>query len=217
VVEALLTCLGTAGTLVVPAFSTHRTDPAHWGNPPVPESWWQVIRDEMPPFDPRVATTRQMGSVAECLRTWPGTVRSPHPHYSFAAYGPLAAHVVSDHPVEAGLGDLSPLARLYDLDALVLLLGVGHGNNTSLHLAEARADSPKAYRREGASVLVDGERRWVAYDDLITDDEDFPDVGADFEATGAVQVARVGSGQARLMRQRGLVDFAVGELARRRG
>src|SRR5690349_7926911 len=49
VVEALL---AVAGTVVMPSFSTHRSDPGRWQHPPVPESWWPVIRSEMPPYDP---------------------------------------------------------------------------------------------------------------------------------------------------------------------
>jgi aminoglycoside 3-N-acetyltransferase len=56
------------------------------------------------------------------------------------------------------------LSRLYDLDGSVLLLGVDHDNNTSLHLAEYRADWPgKAYVTSGAAMLVDGERQWVSF------------------------------------------------------
>jgi aminoglycoside 3-N-acetyltransferase len=217
VVEALLTVLGPDGTLVVPSFSTARTDPARWAHPPVPEAWWPVIRAETPPFDPRVTSTRQMGSIVDCVLRWPGTVRGPHPHVSMAANGPLAASIVAPHPLDAGLGDASPMGRLYDLDAHVLLLGVGHGNNSSLHLAETRADYPgKEYYEEGAAVLVDGERRWVTFRDFDTNDEDFVEVGAAFEATGAVTVGPAGSGEARLMRQRALVDFAVADLERRR-
>lgn len=218
VVEAVRTVLAEDGTLVVPTFSTARSDPSHWANPPVPEAWWPVIRDEMPGFDPRVASTRDMGSVVECVLRWPGTVRGPHPHYSFAALGPRATEVVAPHPWDAGLGDGSPLGRLYELDAHVLLLGVGHANNSSLHLAEARADFPgKHCREEGASVLVEGARRWVTYQALVTDADDFPAVGAAFESSGTVRVGAVGAGEARLMRQRDLVDFGVDELTRRRG
>ena len=57
-------------------------------------------------------------------------------------------------------GERSPLARLYDLDAQALLAGVGHGNNTSIHLGEHRADFPgKRSGTEGAPMLVDGERQ----------------------------------------------------------
>jgi aminoglycoside 3-N-acetyltransferase len=217
VVEALLTVVGPAGTLVVPSFSTGRTDPARWQHPPVPESWWPVLRAEMPAFDPAVSSTRQMGAIADCVLRWPGTVRGPHPHVSMAANGPLAGSIVVPHPLDAGLGDASPMGRLYDLDAHVLLLGVGHRNNSSLHLAETRADYPgKEYYDEGAAVLVDGERRWVTFRDFDTDDADFVEVGAAFEATGAARIGPAGRGEARLMRQRALVDFAVSEITRRR-
>lgn len=218
VVEAVLTALGPEGTLVVPSFSTGRTDPARWQHPPVPESWWPVIRAEMPPYDPRVSSTRQMGAIADCVLRWPGTIRSAHPHLSFAANGPLAARVVDPHPLPYAVGDGSPLARLYDLDGHVLLLGVGHANNTSLHLSEHRASWPgRRTYTEGAAVLVDGRREWLTFEDLLTDDEDFPAVGEAYEAAGGeVTVGRVAAGPARLMRQRPLVDFGVTELERRR-
>lgn len=219
VVEAVLAVLGPGGTLVVPSFSTGRTDPARWQHPPVPEAWWQTIRDEMPAYDPRVSSTRQMGAIADCVLRWPGTLRSAHPHLSFAANGPLAREVVEPHPLPYGVGDGSPLARVYALDGHVLLLGVGHANNTSLHLSEHRASWPgRRTYTEGAAVLVDGRREWVAFEDLLTDDEDFPAVGAAYEdAGGEVTAGRAGAGEARLMRQRPLVDFGVRELERRRG
>lgn len=49
---------------------------------------------------------------------------------------------MADHSLDDALGEGSPLARVYDLDGQVLLLGVGHDNNTSLHLAEYRAEFP---------------------------------------------------------------------------
>jgi aminoglycoside 3-N-acetyltransferase len=218
VVEALLAALGPDGTLVVPSFSTGRTEPSNWQHPPVPESWWPVIRAETPPYDPRVSSTRQMGAIVDCVLRWPGARRSAHPHLSFAALGPLASSVLEPHPLPYGVGEESPLARLYDLDAYVLLLGVGHANNTSLHLAEHRADFPgKETYTEGAAVLRDGRREWATFPDLRTSDEDFPDVGAAFEATGdVVTVGPVGAGTARLMRIRPLVDFGAAEIARRR-
>jgi aminoglycoside 3-N-acetyltransferase len=208
VLAALLAALGPDGTLVVPSFSTGRTDPRRWQNPPVPEAWWQVIRDETPPYDPRLSSPRRMGAVVECLLRHPDVRRSAHPHLSFAALGPMARQVTEPHPLAYGLGDTSPLARLYDLDAYVLLLGVGHGNNSSLHLAEYRADFPKRTYTEGAAMLVDGVRRWVTFEEIEDDDSDFPDVGAAFEASSAdVRVGPAGTGTARLMRQRNLGGF----------
>lgn len=207
VVSALLAWLGPTGTLVVPTHSGAFTDPARWGNPPVPEDWWQVLYDHMPAYDPATSPTRGMGAVVECVRHLPGAVRSSHPHVSFAAVGPRAVDVVRDHSLADGLGDQSPLAALYDLDTWVLLLGVGHVNNTSLHLAEYRCGGLGVARVEqGSPVLVDGSRRWVTYSELDGSTEDFEELGADF---GEQVVGPVAQGEARLMRQRALVDFAV--------
>ena len=138
VVLALRDALGPDGTIVVPTHTPDNSDPAQWRNPPVPADWWPLIRSEMPGFDPAVTPSRFMGALAETVRGWPGALRSAHPHVSFAALGPAAEQVVAGHTLADMLGEGSPLARLYDLDADVLLLGVDHSVSTSLHLAEYR-------------------------------------------------------------------------------
>jgi aminoglycoside 3-N-acetyltransferase len=153
VVQALLDVLGDDGTLVVPTHTPENSDPAAWRHPPVPESWWQIIRDETPGFDPAVTPSRWMGVIAEAVRTWPGARRSDHPHTSFAAVGPAAEQVVSGHRLDGMLGESSPLGQIYALDGDVLLLGVDHTSNTSLHLAEYRQPRPPR-TRNGAAVLA---------------------------------------------------------------
>ncbi|HET9733395.1 MAG TPA: AAC(3) family N-acetyltransferase [Acidimicrobiales bacterium] len=210
VVLALLDAVGADGTLVVPTHSGHLSDPARWERPPVPEEWWPAIRRETPAFDPLLTPTRNMGAVVECFRHLPDASRSYHPIYSVAAVGAHRDRIVEGHALAHGLGEQSPLARLYDLDAWVLLLGVGHANNTSLHLAEYRADYPaKAWTTRASPVTVDGERRWVEWPDLDGDTTDFVALGADFAATGMEINGPVGGGTGRLMRQREVVDFAV--------
>jgi aminoglycoside 3-N-acetyltransferase len=210
VVLALLDCLGSAGTLVMPAHSAEYSDPSGWSNPPVAPAWWPVIRDEMPAFDPVLTPTRGMGAIVECFRHVPGVQRSDHPQVSFVAHGPGATGVVQGHELTNGMGERSPLARVYDLDGFVLLLGVGHGNNTSLHLAEHRAPrSLKRWITQSAAVSVEGERRWTSWSDLEGDTDDFEAVGRAFGATGGQVDGVVGSGRAFLMRQRLIVDFAA--------
>jgi aminoglycoside 3-N-acetyltransferase len=210
VVEALLTVVGPAGTVVMPTQSGQLTDPAGWSNPPVPPEWIAAARDGLPAYDPDLTPTRGMGAVVDCFRHHPDTIRSPHPHVSFAANGRLAREIVGSHPLAPATGDASPLGRLYELDAVVLLLGVTHLNNTSLHLAEERAGwDGKRSRPHGAPMLVDGERRWVVWDDLDRDVEDFEVIGDAFAGAGLERTGPVGAGTGRLSRQRDLVDFAV--------
>lgn len=210
VVEALLRAVGEAGTIVMPTQSGQLSDPERWSNPPVPVDWIGILREETPAYDARLTPTRAMGAVVECFRNHEGTRRSAHPTVSVAANGPLADEIVGLHPLTPGLGDSSPLGRLYELDAKVLLLGVGHANNTSLHLAEHRADWPgKTTRREGAPVLTGGVRQWVTYEDLELDEGDFDEIGAAFASTGREGTGRVGQGVGRICAQRAIVDFAV--------
>ncbi len=163
VVEALLAVLGSGGTLVVPTHTGDLSDPSGWANPPVPEAWWETIRANMPAYQPASTPSRGMGAVPEVLRTWPGAWRSDHPHLSFAAVGPDGSRITAGHELADGLGEGSPLARLYELSALVLLLGVGHDRNTSLPLAQYRSGRAARVRQSGP-VRAQGPRRWTSWD-----------------------------------------------------
>src|SRR5512139_282123 len=122
VVQALIDVLGPTGTLVVPTHTSDNRDPTRWSHTPIPmpEHWWPTIREHLPPYDPATSPSN-MGAIAECVRTWPGARRSGHPQTSFAAVGPTASFVTDGHELESPLGEQSPLARLEDLDARVLL------------------------------------------------------------------------------------------------
>lgn len=210
VIEALTECVGPEGTLMMPTQSWKNLDPetgVHWE---VPETLWQDIRDNWPAYDPATTPTNTMGAVAELFRCWPGAVRSDHPARSVAAWGRHAEYLTADHDLSNIFGDGSPLSRLYGLDGRVLLIGVGYDKNTSLHLADARAEYPGKHTvTEHSAIIENGRRVWKAYDTLYVDGEDFKELGAAFESTGAVKTVPLGSGEIRFMSQRELVDFAV--------
>lgn len=208
VVQALMDVLTPEGTLVMPTHSSDNSEPSQWRNPPVPADWWPIIRETMPGYDPRVTPTRSMGRIVDTFRTWPRVRRSAHPAMSFAAWGRHADSIVDDHALDYGLGERSPLARVYDLSGSVLLLGVGFGNNTSFHLSEYRIDR-RTEIEQGAAVQEGEGSVWRVYKDIELNDAVFPELGAAFEQTGWVTRGLVGSAQALLFPQRPAVDFAA--------
>ncbi|NLV11385.1 hypothetical protein GOC74_15770 [Halomicrobium mukohataei] len=57
--------------------------------------------------------------------------------------GANADALVADHSFDYGLGDGSRLGAVYERGGRVLMLGIDSDTNTSLHLAEHRANFPK--------------------------------------------------------------------------
>lgn len=207
---ALMEVLTPSGTLMMPTFTADNTDPRYWQRPPVPAAWWPTIRAETPPYQADITATRQMGILAETFRRLPGVIRTNHPITSFAAWGRHASLLTRYHPLNACFGEESPLGRLYDLGGVIFLLGVGHGNNTSMHLAEHRSTRPKIMVSEGCAMLVNGQREWVTFTEMDYDDAPFATIGQHYEADHhPVVYGRIGEAATRLLPMRPLVDYTA--------
>lgn len=139
-IRALRDALGPDGTLVMP-------------------SW---TGDDAAPFDAlHTPASPDLGVVADTFWRLPDVVRSEHP-FAFAAAGPMAEWVTSDPlPLPPHLPD-SPVGRVYELDGQVLLLGVGHDADTTLHLAELIAGVPYRVPRR-ITVLSEGRPVRIEY------------------------------------------------------
>ena len=139
-IEALRDALGPAGTLVMPS--------------------WTGQDDE--PFDPTTTPASvDLGIVADVFWRLPGVRRSNH-NFAFAAVGPMASEVTSGPLPLPPHTPESPVGRVHDLDGQVLLIGVNHDADTSLHLAELLAGVP--YRvPKSCTVIQDGRRVRINY------------------------------------------------------
>ena len=210
VIEALLEVVGNEGTIIMPTQSWKNMDPeagVHWEEP---KERWQDIRDNWPAYDKYLTPTNTMGAVAELFRTLPGSERSDHPVRSVAAWGKLAKYFTENHDLVDIFGENSPVGKLYQQDGKVLLLGVDYDKNTSIHLADVRADYPgKTTETVHCAVKENGERKWIGFETLLVDGEDFVDIGKAFEEKYEIGKTTIGDATVRVMNQRQLVDFAT--------
>ncbi len=217
VIDAIMDVLTPEGTLVMPTCTGSNTEPSKCQNPPVPESWWSIIRENTPAFHPDKTPTRGMGKIPETFRKYPGVLRSNHPVSSFSAWGKHARFVTDNHQLESDLGEGSPLARLYDLNGEILLLGVPHTNNTMLHLAEYRCDYPdKTFIEQGAAVFRNNKREWITWKEMDNFSDDFDELGLAYEQSIGYQPKKVGQAEACLLPIREMVDFAQNWMVKNR-
>lgn len=215
-IEALQEVITKAGTLVMPAHSGDYSEPKYWENPPVPEEWYQTVREEMPAYRPKVTPTRSLGVTPEIFRKFPDVIRSEHPCLSFIAWGRDAEAITADHKLDYALGNSSPLAKIYERKGKVLLIGVGHNSNTSLHLAEYRADYDLRIKIFGSSIIKNGKKIWAKYQDIEFNDDLFPAIGKEYESEHEYSTAKIGMTEVKLFKQKEIVDFAVNWLEKRK-
>lgn len=190
-IEALRAALGPQGTLVMPS--------------------WTGVDDE--PFDPATTPAAQdLGVIADVFWRLPGVRRSNH-CFAFAAAGPQATRITADQlPLPPHIPE-SPVGRVFDLDGQVLLLGVGHDANTTLHLAELIAGVP--YRiPKYCTVLDAGRPVRVRYQENDHCCARFALTDEWLRARGAQSEGPVGHAHARLARAREIVAAAVEHLTR---
>jgi aminoglycoside 3-N-acetyltransferase len=213
VVRALIEVLGPDGTLVMPAFSPEVSDPAGWSDRQFGDDDLERARDHVPTFNPAVTPT-SMGAIAETFRTWPGVVRSAHPQVSVTAHGPLAKRITTPHAIAWGQGAGSPFERLFQLDATLLLLGVGFNRATFLHFAESRVPHGRRKTRR-IPTEQDGVRRWLSAPDVGDDlNTYFPRIGEEFLKIRHASAGHVGEAGSTLTSSRALVNFATDFLSK---
>lgn len=210
VIEALMETITDAGTIVMPAQSATNSEPSYWALPPVPEPWYQAIRDSMPAYDPYLSPLRGMGKIAECFLRHPSTVRSSHPTHSFMAWGLNAKKWMSSHPIESSFGLASPLGKMLQHNMKVLLIGVDYDSCTALHLSEYLADIQHT-SPQGAAMLIEGKRQWVTFDMLNVDSDRFLEIGNAFEKAHSehVHYGKLGQASTKIISMKPLIEYGI--------
>lgn len=190
-IEALRDALGPEGTLVMP-------------------SW---TGDDDAPFDPAATpASPDLGIVADTFWRLPGVRRSDHP-FACAAAGPQAGLITGDPLPLPPHVPASPIGRVHELDGQVLLLGIGHDADSTLHLAEILAGVPYRVPMH-CTVLRDGRPVRVDYGENDHCCARFALADGWLRMRGLQAEGPVGHAHARLACARDIVAVAVDHLRR---
>ena len=210
-ISTLLDVIGSDGTLAAyvdfEPFFDEDDDPAY-----------------IPVFDPRTAhAARNHGILHEALRTRPGALRSGHPDAGVVAVGSKAEWITTDHPLQYGYGEGSPLEKIYHAQGRVAMLGAPLDTITLLHYAEHKARVPdKRIRRYRRLLSQPGGPKWIDIEEYDTAEpvhdalppNCFELIALDHLAAGYGRQGRVGAAPSFLFEAQALVPFAIEWLER---
>ena len=140
VTMALMSVLGSEGTLLMPGFQSGSE---------------YALASQGVCFDLR-SSPSELGYLTEYFRKLPGVMRSISPTHSISGYGRAAKTILSGHEhclVTAGWG--SPFERLIEANGKILLLGVGHHCNTTMHFLENTGGAPTVSKNRFKTKVID--------------------------------------------------------------
>lgn len=197
--EALLgALLSSFDTVIMPTF-TYKTMIIPESGPPdngIPYGSGRNANRMAEFYAPDMPADRTMGAVAEALRCHPQASRSSHPILSFA--GVNAAAILG---AQTRSQPLQPLHMLAEMDGWVLLLGVDHSSNTSIHYGEKVA---------GRKQFI----RWALTPEGIIECPGWPGCSDGFQAIAPYleavrRMAQVGKGLIQAFPLAGVVEAVV--------
>lgn len=201
-IEALLSALGSGGTLLFPNLNIPR----------------EFTAADPPRFDLKHESIgKKIGIIPETFKFHFAEHFSVHPTHSLMALGPNAKQITGGHE-HAGLpcGPGTPWAKNAESGGKILLIGVGFHSNTTFHCAEEQL--PTSYRLSAEPVegivVLDGREMVVSSRlHLWGVFADFSVLRPELEALGHLRNGRIGSAPTLCFDARGFLDLAISKLA----
>lgn len=199
------------GTLMMPSQVSINCDPATWEYPPVRKDLLQVIRDNMPPYNPATSLTEGLGVTPEYFRTLSDVYRSGHPYLPLAIWGKKARALAQSQPLNLPYGFNSPLDYLYQQNGKTIFFGTDYETCTALHYAESTINRKTEDCYAATSVDENGKTIWTKYKNVDLDSyDDFNELGSAFEQkfTHEIKQVKLHHGIIKAINVRPLIDFA---------
>jgi aminoglycoside 3-N-acetyltransferase len=174
-------------------------------------------REDVRPFDPATSQA-YTGRIPNVFWRQQDVLRSRHPTHSVAAWGDRAAKLLADHENRGPTGLDSPLHRSALWGGFILQLGVKHGSNTTLHVAEVLAGVPyvtvPCHKDWGDVALVRRADGGVDEVPMVNDERPgcsggFPKIEPLLVERGLTHQTMIGSCRVRLTAAMPMIDVAV--------
>ncbi|MDX2176158.1 MAG: AAC(3) family N-acetyltransferase [Candidatus Sumerlaeia bacterium] len=203
-VRALQDVVGPSGLVVMPTFTYSI---ASWG---------------FGPFH-APSTPSRAGLLTETFRRMEDVHRSLHPSHSVAAWGDGARELAATDPAShTPLGAGCPLHLAALRGALVLLIGVGHERDSTIHIAECLAPAPYldvAFTPErdhetGLSLREDGTIARSTLREVPGSPEGFPALEPELERLGLQRAGPLAGATVRMAPAMAVIETAVALLRR---
>ncbi|WP_329002795.1 AAC(3) family N-acetyltransferase [Kribbella sp. NBC_00709] len=162
------------GTVLMPAGTWDLTGiPAPPGLVHPDNAYWNAA--DWPEFDEKLSQAtsfrsdlpidRWLGRIPEVFRQTCSTLRTSHPLFAYQAAGPAAERLLDAQRPDWPLGPIEAL------DGDVLLLGVSHTSNTTIHLAEQHLGRSRFYR-----YAKNADGLWIELPNIPGESHHFDDI-----------------------------------------
>lgn len=205
-ISCLMEKVGFEGTIVIPAFSRQTLDPSTLKE--VGRNLYPQIRKESNPYDKKLTGVSDKGGFAEEFLKYESVYRSSHPIYSFAAWGKYAKVICEKHPLHFALSKQSPLGKLYDMGAFVLLLGKTYTQTSALHLSRYM-DKNALVRVNSAMVRLRNKNQWKEMLEVELSNAEYQIIGELLEKNGVVNTQYLQYGEVKLFSLREIIQLAA--------
>jgi len=201
VIDAMLDVLGPSGTLLMPSFQSGGEH--------------DLLRRGCV-FDLRTSPS-ELGIITERFRLRSGVIRSINPTHCTAGIGAKADDILKDHQYcNVSVGRNSPYDKCARAGGKILLLGVSHGSNTTLHFVENTSGAPTVCRERFNPLVIDLQGRcWTVppHPHMPGLLRDYNRVESDLLAAGIQKSGKAGQADAHLVSAQPMVDL-IGEKLR---
>jgi len=198
VISALLTVLGTEGTLIVPTFTF---------------TFCQQFNDTGNGFFDLENTPSEMGIITELVRKMPGSKRTVNPIYSVSIHGKLANKLALINDKSA-YGKNSIFGKLHDLKGKIMIIGLDFNHSMTFfhHVEEMHGIDYRYPKQFTGTIVANGKKYQDTFTMLVRDiakgvETSVNPMGELLEKNGLVANQKIGESLVKLMDAVAVFDF----------